>query len=148
VAFSGDCSASRYVSAVWLLNCFRICISIYKYIYRSKALRMFNSIPDPFHSTTYITLIVIYFFLSCITTFDTRLIQAMKAGILPADEPMLPPIAGLMEWIEWVILIAMLILNVKAAAIVYGIRFVSKVLPVLETLGNIFSKFLFKRQSS
>jgi hypothetical protein len=105
---------------------------------------MFNSIPDPFHSTTYITLIVIYFFLSCITTFDTRLIQAKKAGVLPADEPMLPPIAGLMVW---VVLIAMLILNVKAAAIVYGVRFVLKVLPVLETLGNIFSKFLFKRHS-
>jgi hypothetical protein len=148
VAISGDCSAPRYVFAVWLLICFRKCISIHQYIYRSKVGRMFNSILDPFYSTTYITLIVIYFFLSCITTFDTRLIQAMKAGILPADEPMLPPIAGLLVWIEWEVLLVMLILNVKAAAIVYGIRFVLKVLPVLETLGNIFSKFLFKRQSS
>lgn len=38
----------------------------------------------------FIVLVTIYGILSSITTFDTRLIQAKRKGVLPADEQLLP----------------------------------------------------------
>ena len=89
------------------------------------------------NSTTIIILTVVYFILSAITTFDIRMIQARRDGTLPPDEPMLPDWAGVFVWINWVVFIVLLFLNWKYAILVFFIRFILKVLPVLEIIGNI-----------
>ena len=77
-----------------------------------------------------------YFIISSITTFDIRLIQAKKSGLLTLSEQ-LPKWVAIIHWIEIVILITIILLNWKVAIVVYLVRFVLKVLPVLETIGNI-----------
>jgi len=94
---------------------------------------LFNT---PFNSPLLITLIIIYFIISSITTFDIRLIQAKKSGLLTLSEQ-LPKWVAIIHWIEIVILITIILLNWKVAIVVYLVRFVLKVLPVLETIGNI-----------
>ena len=89
------------------------------------------------NSTTIIILTVVYFILSAITTFDIRMIQARRDGTLPPDEQMLPDWAGVFVWINWVVFIVLLFLNWKYAILVFFIRFILKVLPVLEIIGNI-----------
>jgi hypothetical protein len=84
-----------------------------------------------------IGLTVAYFILASITTFDIRMIQAKRAGVLPPDEPMLPTWVNLLYWLEWTVFLALLYLNWKYALILFVIKFVLKVLPVLETIGNV-----------
>ncbi len=48
-----------------------------------------------------IGLTVAYFLLASITTFDVRMTQAKRQGILPPDEPMLPKWVIVFYWLEW-----------------------------------------------
>ncbi|PIP17636.1 MAG: hypothetical protein COX43_03255 [Parcubacteria group bacterium CG23_combo_of_CG06-09_8_20_14_all_35_9] len=89
------------------------------------------------NSPIIIILTVLYAITSSITTFDIRLIQAKRDGTLPPDEPMLPAWTGLFGWLGWGIAIALIFLNWKYAIFVFVIGFILKVLPVLETIGNI-----------
>ena len=91
----------------------------------------------PFASQTLILLTIAYGVMSSITTFDIRLVQAKKYGSLPSDEPDLPKWVAILYWIEWIIFSVMLYLNRKYSLLVFAIKFVLKVLPVLETIGNI-----------
>ncbi len=84
-----------------------------------------------------IVLTVAYFLVASVTTLDIRLIQARKQGILPADEPMLPSWVGIFGWLQWAIFIWLLYLNWKYAVILFVLKFILKVIPVLETIGNI-----------
>jgi len=95
---------------------------------------LFNT---PINSPIIIALTILYAITSSITTFDIRLIQAKRNGTLPPDEPMLPAWVGLFGWLDWGIAIALIFLNWKYAVVVFIIRFILKVLPVLETIGNI-----------
>jgi len=74
---------------------------------------------------------------SSITTFDKRLTQAKRQGILPPDEPLLPSWVAFIFWIHIGLIIAMLVINWKYALIVLVIGFILEVLPVWETIGNI-----------
>ena len=96
----------------------------------------FNSLM-PYDTSTLIGLTVAYGVISSITTFDIRLIQAKKNGTLPPDEPGLPKWIAILYWVEWIIFAIMVYLNWKYALIVFVIKFVLKVLPVLEVIGNI-----------
>lgn len=89
------------------------------------------------NSPTLMCLSVALFFSYCITTFDKRLVQARRAGMLPPNSPMLPDWVGVFHILDWVILIAMLILNWKVGLFVWAVLFALKVLPVLETIGNV-----------
>lgn len=91
-------------------------------------------------TTTILILTIGYFLAASITTFDIRLIQAKKSGNLPPDEPMLPAWAGIFGWLEWGIFVWLLLLNWKYALVVLAIKFILKVLPVLETIGNILMR--------
>jgi hypothetical protein len=93
--------------------------------------------PALYESPTLIGLTVAYGVISSITTFDIRLIQAKKNGTLPADEPSLPKWVAALYWLEWIVFGVMLYLNWKYTLIVFVIKFALKVLPVLETIGNI-----------
>lgn len=91
---------------------------------------------------TSITLIltIAYFLVASITTFDIRLIQAKKSGTLPQDEPELPAWIGIFAWLEWGIFVWLLVLNWKYALVLLVIKFILKVLPVLETAGNVLMR--------
>ena len=84
-----------------------------------------------------IGLTIAYFIVASITTFDLRMTQAKRQGTLPPDEPMLPAWVGVFDWLQWIIFIVLLYLNWKYALVLFVIKFVLKVLPVLETVGNI-----------
>lgn len=85
-------------------------------------------------------LAAVYFLTSSITTFDMRMVQAKRRGDLPADEAMPPSWVALFYWIDWIIIIILLFLNWKLAILIFIIRFILQVLPVLETIGNILMR--------
>ncbi len=59
---------------------------------------------------------------------------------------MLPSWVGIFGFLQWAIFIALFILNWKYALIIFVVKFILKVLPVLETIGNILmSPFLPKK---
>ncbi len=89
----------------------------------------------PFTSPLYITLTIVYFLVSSIVVFDIRLIQAKKFG--GVDYRSLPLWVGFFYYIQWALFITLAILNWKYALIIFVIKFILKVLPVLETIGNI-----------
>jgi len=89
------------------------------------------------NSPSLITLTIFFAITSSITTFDKRLIQAKRDGRLPPDEPMLPTWVGLIAWLHWGIGLTLILLNWKYAILLFVIKFVLSVLPVLETVGNV-----------
>jgi hypothetical protein len=93
-----------------------------------------------------IGLTIAYFLAASITTFDIRLIQTRRDGSLPPDEPMLPAWTGIFGYLMWVIFVVLLYLNWKYALLLFVIKFLLKVLPVLETIGNVLMS-LFKPRS-
>ena len=72
-----------------------------------------------------------------ITIFDIRILQAKRVGNLPADHPEFPRWINIFHWLEWVLRIVLLIFNWKFALFFFVILFILKVLPVLETIGNV-----------
>jgi len=93
--------------------------------------------------STLIILTIAFAITSSITTFDKRLTQAKREGILPPDEPSLPSWVAFIYWIHIGLIIAMFVINWKYALIVLVIGFIFEVLPVWETIGNILMS-LFK----
>lgn len=89
------------------------------------------------NSPIVIILTIIYFFTSAITTFDIRMIQAVKSGLLTPDEAMLPKWINWVYWLHWVVFISLVFLNWKFAIFIFVIKFILKVLPVLEVIGNV-----------
>jgi len=77
-----------------------------------------------------------FFLLASITTFDKRLIQAQRQGILLPDERTLPPWTAIFKWAEWGIQITLFVLDWRYGLLVYAVGFVLAVLPILETVGN------------
>jgi len=93
-------------------------------------MELFNT---PIESPVIILITVLYFFTSSIEVFDIRVNQAIKDG---TDIEPLPQLIGLIYWLNWFILLSLILSNWKYAILVYVIRFFLKVLPVLETVGN------------
>ena len=79
---------------------------------------------------------VVYFLAASIVTFDMRLHQAKRQGTLPPDEPMLPAWTFVFWLIQWAVFLVLLYLNWKYALVLFIVKFVLKVVPVLETVGN------------
>jgi hypothetical protein len=84
-----------------------------------------------------IVITILYAITSAITTFDIRMTQAKRDGTLSPDEPMPPKWVALVFWIDWLLIIMLILLNWKYAILVFVVRFILKVLPVLEIAGNI-----------
>ncbi len=100
----------------------------------SKQIKFFNM---PIGTNIIIILTILYFFVAAITTFDMRINQAIKQG---ADFIPLPKWLALFYWLMWAFWIWIFILNWYYAIILFVIKFVLKVLPVLETIGRILLK--------
>jgi len=88
----------------------------------------------PFTSPLYLILTVAYFLVASITTLDIRLMQAKSRG---EDFGELPPWVGIFPFMQWGLFIALAILNWKIAIGLFVLKFVLKVLPVLELIGNV-----------
>lgn len=82
-----------------------------------------------------IILTIIYFLAASITTLDIRLIQAQKFE--GQDFGTLPAWTGIFHWLQWALFIVIAVLNWKYAIVLFIIKFILKVLPVLEIIGNI-----------
>lgn len=80
---------------------------------------------------------VLLFIVQSITIFDIRIVQGKKMGTLPPDHPELPTWTLPLHIVEWILRIILLVLNWKFALAYFVILFILKVLPVLETVGNI-----------
>lgn len=80
---------------------------------------------------------IVLLIVQSITIFDIRILQAKKTGTLPPDYPELPKWTRSFHMIEWVLRIILLILNWKFALAYFVLLFILKVVPVLETIGNI-----------
>jgi hypothetical protein len=87
-----------------------------------------------------LTLAAILFLVSCITTLDKRIAQGKRSGALPADQQELPKWVLALHFLDWGILITLLILNWRVGLLVWAVLLVLKVLPVLETIGNILMR--------
>lgn len=97
---------------------------------------MLDFLREGLGSPAVLILTICYLITSAITTFDIRMTQGRKNGNIPEDESMLPGWVAYVFWIDWIIIIFLAFLNWKFALAVFIIRFILKVLPVLETLGN------------
>ncbi len=98
---------------------------------------MFEVFEPVTRSPALLALTVAFAITSSITVFDTRLIQAKKAGNLHPDESLLPAWVGIISWMHWGVGLALLILNWKYALAIFVLKFILSVLPVLETIGNV-----------
>jgi hypothetical protein len=98
---------------------------------------MIDLLKTAIQSPAILILTVLYFIAAAISTFDIRLIQAKRAGELTADDPMLPSWVGFFYYLGWGIFVALLFLNWQYALLLFVIKFILKVLPVLETIGNM-----------
>jgi hypothetical protein len=100
-----------------------------------------NALRDSIHqlleSPALISLAIALFLTNCITTFDTRIIQAKRGGTLPPDQANLPAWVSVLYILDWFFLGALLLLNWRVGLAVWALLFVLKVLPVLETIGNL-----------
>lgn len=94
-------------------------------------MELFNT---PIGTPLLIVLTVLYFIVASVETFDIRIIQANRQG---ANLPNLPNWVIVFHILLWVFWILIFLLNWKYAFILFGIKFILKVLPVLETIGNI-----------
>lgn len=72
-----------------------------------------------------------------ITTFDKRLIQAKRSGVRAHNHPELPEWTAVFHVADWVLLITMIVIDWKVGLVFWSLCFILKVLPVLETVGNI-----------
>lgn len=91
----------------------------------------------PFLSPLYLGLAGLYFLVASIVIFDTRLIQAKKRGEI---HPELPRWISIFYMVQIVLFWSLFILNWKYALGLFVIKFILKVLPVLEIIGNILMR--------
>lgn len=87
-------------------------------------------------STPLVTgLTVLYLLCTAISTFDTRIIQAKKAGFLHQDDAQIPEWTGLFGIIASLSILGIILLNWKFAIALIVVKFILKVLPILENIG-------------
>jgi hypothetical protein len=91
----------------------------------------------PTKNIALLILFVIYFLAASITTFDIRMTQAKRSGNLPQNEPMLPNWVSLFYWVMWGAWLVVLVIDWQVAITIFILKFVLKVVPILETIGNI-----------
>jgi hypothetical protein len=98
---------------------------------------MMNLIRQLVDSPLLIGVSVALFFCASISIFDLRIAQGKRAGMIPKDFPELPRWVGIFHLLYWILLITLLVLNWRVGIMVWVVLFILKLLPVLETIGNI-----------
>jgi hypothetical protein len=85
-------------------------------------------------------LTIIYLLFASITTFGIRITQAKRNGTWDENEPDLPNWTTVFYWLEWGVIIYIAVLNWRFAIALLILKFILKVLPVLEIIGNILMR--------
>jgi hypothetical protein len=91
----------------------------------------------PVSTPLLIALTIVYAICAAITTFDTRIIQAKKHGYLRESDAQVPSWTGLFGILLWATWVAIFLLSWWYALLLFVIKFVLKVLPVLENIGAL-----------
>jgi hypothetical protein len=91
----------------------------------------------PLESRVILGITIAIFIVDAIRTFDLRLTQAKRAGNIPHDEPSPGSWVNAFYWLYIILFIVLLILDWRYAILFWLVLFVLRVLPVLETIGNI-----------
>ena len=96
----------------------------------------FQLFQTPSSSPLFIAITTVYFLSEAISIFDTRIIQAKQTGYLEPDY-VVPEWTGIFGFLTWLTYTALLLLNPFVAIILFVIKFILKVLPVLENIGAV-----------
>ena len=88
--------------------------------------------PTPFF--TFLT--IVYFLAASVDTYGTRIYQWKRDGLIPPDVELLPLWTMVFTYLMWGIFLVLLYLNWKSALGLFVLKFILKVLPVLETVGR------------
>ncbi len=107
---------------------------------------MISLLNTPTNSPILIVLTVAFAITASITTFDVELFRAKRDGVLPPDEPLLPPWTGVFHLLHWGLCLTLLMLNWKYAVLVFAIQFALSIFPILETIGNVLMSPLRDRK--
>lgn len=103
---------------------------------------------EPLKTLEILWLSIAFLICESISTYDTRLrqhhIRGFHSGVsIAADGRMLPSWVVLFDFIRWGLLIAIVVMNWKYSIALYVIKFILKVIPILENIGAaIMSPFL------
>src|SRR3954469_22805174 len=90
-----------------------------------------------------ISLLIIYFLLASIVTWDIRLGQAVQKGGPVPDHPRFGVFICFLFWVEWGIWFWILFLDWRIALTAFILKFILAALPVLQFVGSlIMSPFL------
>lgn len=92
---------------------------------------MVEQLAGALESPTIVTITAVLFVTGSITTFDMRLIQAKKAGVLSPDDPQLPPWVFVFYVLHYGLLVVLFIIWWRYALLLTITLFILKVLPVL-----------------
>ena len=101
---------------------------------------MLETILKGFETPLILILTITYLFCSSITTFGVRITQAKRNGTWNKNEPDLPNWTNIFYFLEWGLIIYIVILNWRFAIALMFFKFILKVLPVLEIIGNILMR--------
>lgn len=100
----------------------------------------------PFWSPLYLVLVGVYFLSASVSTFDTRLTQARWNG---QDFGTLPAWTVIFDWLQWGLFVVLAVLNWQLAIGIFVVKFILKLLPVLEIIGHILmAPFLSKKSKA
>lgn len=102
---------------------------------------MESLLQPPPRDSVVLGLSVLLFVLSCLNTFDKRLVQAKREGFQPEQE--LPAWTNIFLWVYYPLFVVLAILNWQWAILLYVVLFILAVLPVSETIGNLLYGMLF-----
>lgn len=91
----------------------------------------------PFLSPLFLGLTILYFLVASVVIFDTRLIQATKRGEI---HPELPRWISIFYMVQVLLFWTLFILNWRYALVLFVVKFIFKVIPVLEIIGNILMR--------
>lgn len=94
-----------------------------------------------FFSTTYLSLTIFYFFLYSIVIVEIRLWQAKKYDHIDCGS--LPEWVSIFHIFSSIVAGILIILNWKLFVIIFIVRYILKLLPILETFGSLLMKPFF-----
>lgn len=89
----------------------------------------------PLVTPTYLALVAVYFLAASVVTLDIRLEQARRFEGQDFGE--LPKWTVVFLYLQWATFAVLAVLNWKLAVFLFVIKFILKLLPVLETVGNL-----------
>src|SRR5258705_13603459 len=98
----------------------------------------------PFH---WVVVMLAFFVTSAITRFDTTAFQAVRRGDVPPDTPLPRHWLGMLYYVHWGLLIALLLFAWRLATVLFVIKTVLSFLGLLDIVGALLvAPFTLKRK--